>query len=217
MKWKVGGLGILCLAAFTAFYGGIFESGFMAAGNLIANAGSGMQDVGIAVAVAVGVGSFLTQWELGKLADKFGAIPMLLLSAIVLAISLVVVAFLPKLIIPMSVPIGAAGAALYTLSVVFGLQKCGKQSAAKVISLAAMTYTVGVLISPSASGFLIDNAGPVVALIVLAVLESFIIVPLVTASHPMDFIKHMLHLHGVLHIHRPPHVIAGQLSGKLGN
>lgn len=151
-------IGFAVLAA--ALCGGLFESGFMAAGPLIATAKGLSAEAGLWVAVLVGVGSVAVQMLLGWGADRLGAMRVLALCAAGLALAFGALAVVPSALAALSVVIGGLGGGLYTLAAIHGVQTNGAKSAG-AIGLAAASYTLGSLGSPALTGAALDGVGPI--------------------------------------------------------
>ena len=148
----------LAVVLAAAYFGGVFEIGFMAAAPLIAWAGGLSEREALAAAATVGLGSFATQYLLGLWADRIGGRGVLIGCALSLAAALAVLAAWPAGLLPLSLVIGGVAGGLYTVAVIYGVQATSG-SATALISAVALAYTIGTLVSPAATGIALETFG----------------------------------------------------------
>jgi predicted MFS family arabinose efflux permease len=149
-----------------ALFGGFFESGFMAAGALVADS-AGVAGAAFTVAALVSGGSFAAHYLLGVGSDRWSARAVALVSTAALTVSLVAIALAPGLAVPASLAVGAFGGGLYTLAVIIGVQG-GAADPARIVALAAIAYTGGTMLSPPTTGMALDAIGAAPTLAALA-------------------------------------------------
>jgi MFS family permease len=143
----------------SALFGGFFESGFTASISLLAlTVGMTGREALLAV-TAVGLGSFAAQYLLGLLADRHGGAAVLLGCAGLLCASLGGLTVWPGGLVLLSLMTGAFAGGLYTVAVVYGVQENPAGGSARLISLAALTYTAGSTASPTVMGVMLEAFG----------------------------------------------------------
>lgn len=170
------GAAALLLAA--ALLGGLNETGFAGIAPLLSMASGGEQP--LFAAAAVGLGSFVAQYGLGAAADRWGGCKVLMACAALLSAALTILAVVPATLPFASFLIGASGGGLYTVAIVFGLQaRRGTASSAAMIGAAALAYSTGTLVAPTAVGLGIDLAGAPATLGVIAALVAALLTAIV--------------------------------------
>lgn len=142
-----------------AFIGGFFENGTHTAITLCALAMDWKGAAAISLAGVIGVGAFVVQYPIGKLADIGGAqrivfltLGVMLLSCLPLPLSREV----PAVLWVIAFVWGAAGGCLYTLAMTGMAQRFTGASVAAATSLMVMGYTLGGITGPAAAGYAVQ-------------------------------------------------------------
>ena len=171
-------LPVVCLAVLmAAVSGGLFESGFIAAGPLIAAANGMSAETGLWISVLVGAGSIGAQLVLGWGADRLGALRLLTACAAGLAIALAALVVLPGALVVLSAVIGGLGGGLYTLATIHSVQTNGSKTAG-AIGITASAYTLGSIGSPALAGATIDSVGAIGAVTGMAAISGIVFLSL---------------------------------------
>ncbi|MEZ5658890.1 MAG: MFS transporter [Burkholderiaceae bacterium] len=147
------------LAAVAGFVGGFFELG-IAALLPVYGLAIGLGTAGAAMLLsASGLGSMLAMLPLGEAADRFSATRVMrvcALTTLLASMALPLVAFSPAVAWPLAFLWGAAGGALYTLTMIeIGHRHHGSRLISAT-SLLVVSYTLGSLCGPIASGMAIE-------------------------------------------------------------
>ena len=159
-----------------AFLGGFFENGPHSAVTLSALALSWDKSAAIALAGVIGLGAFVVQYPLGKLADSRGPGPIImatLLIFIATCLPLPLCRTLPWLLWILACVWGAAGGCLYTLAMVGMAQRFTGAKVLTATTLMVMAYTVGAMAGPAAAGYAVEWSplnGPMILFIAAAIL-----------------------------------------------
>lgn len=146
---------LLMLLTACALIGGLFENGFNGVTVLLGESIGLSERPSLAVPGVIGVGSLVAQYPAGRVADRFGALTMLVVSAwaVVVATALTpLVFFEPTLVWPLAVVWGAAGGALYTLAVVAAAKHLESRHLTHATGLLVAAYTVGCAVAPTVAG-----------------------------------------------------------------
>ena len=138
-----------------AFLAGLFEVGTTAMGSVQALGLGFSAGQAVLVASVIAIGSLVAQVPIGRIADRFGAVPMMRLSAAVLvvaALALWLAPLAPWLLWPLAVVWGAFGGGLQTL--VYLHVAISQRGSGVVLGMATMAlgFTLGTLVGPALGG-----------------------------------------------------------------
>lgn len=150
---------LLALLVICAFVGGFFENGLNGLSVLLGKA-VGFDDVRSAwVPGVIGIGSLAAQYPVGLAADRRGSKPVLFVSmaALLVATVLLPVALLDRHSLwVLGLLWGAAGGALYTVSLILIAKQVPPGHVVQCTGLMVAAYTFGCTVSPSVGGFCFD-------------------------------------------------------------
>ena len=159
-----------------AFIGGFFENGTHTVITLSALALSWTGAAAISLAGVIGVGAFVVQYPVGRLADIRGArriIVITLLAMIVSTLPLPASRAVPPLLWAIAFVWGAAGGCLYTLAMTGMAQRFTGAKVLTATTLMVMSYTVGGITGPAAGGYAVQWSallGPTALFVVASLL-----------------------------------------------
>lgn len=144
-----------------AFIGGLFEVGTISMGTIhsLQLGFSGSQ--ASYIVAAIGLGSFILQYPIGKIADKFDVTALLKIFIFILFLTSIATFYIINFngMIAIAVIWGAIGGGLYTLSIVAISKNYQDKTVDILTSLMVTIYTLGSMIAPAIAGFLIDEKG----------------------------------------------------------
>ena len=159
-----------------AFIGGFFENGPHTAITLTSLALSWPASAAIALSGVIGVGAFVAQYPIGKLADVRGPHRIIVVTLIIMiasCLALPAVPMMPVLLWVIAAVWGAAGGCLYTLAMTGMAQRFSGTKILTATTLMVMAYTVGGITGPALAGYAVEWSpltGPMVLFIVASLL-----------------------------------------------
>ena len=170
-----------------AFLAGLFESGVNAMGALHAlQLGFGPASAALVVAV-IAAGSLLTQYPIGRLADRVALKPLMLIACGALLTSsalLPLATSYPSLLWAVAAAWGAFGGGLYTLILVHIAKAFRRTGVAAAAIVTLMAYTVGGMVGPGLGG-VVTQAAPGHGLAAMLTLLSAIMVGVIALGRDL--------------------------------
>lgn len=159
-----------------AFIGGFFENGTHTAVTLSALALSWTGAGAISLAGVIGVGAFVVQYPIGRLADGRGAGRIVVITLWIMVTSCLLLPMggaAPSLLWIIAFIWGAAGGCLYTLAMTGMAQRFSGSKVLTATTLMVMSYTVGGISGPAVAGYAVQWSpllGPMALFIVASLL-----------------------------------------------
>jgi len=158
------------------FIGGFFENGTHTAVTLSALALKWNGAGAISLAGVIGVGAFVAQYPVGRLADLRGSQRVIAITLGVMIVGSLLLPLsraLPPMLWIVAFVWGAAGGCLYTLAMTGMAQKFSGMRVLKATTLMVMSYTVGGISGPAVAGYAVEWAtllGPMALFVVASLL-----------------------------------------------
>ncbi len=164
---------ILCVCAIA---GGFFNSGFAGAITLVSGAQGRSADAILFTTTMVGAGGLLLQYPLGHAADfRGGRLTRLILCMCSGGVALAALALLvwPDWINAIGFAIGGLGCGIYTVTIVYAMQRVrATRSAVRIVSTIATAYCIGTLLAPLVTGIALEHLGVTETIMIFAILAS---------------------------------------------
>lgn len=162
--------------AMLGFLGGFFENGTHTAITLTSLALAWDGSAAISLAGVVGIGAFVAQYPIGRMADRYGARRIILVTLGIMMVGclpLPLCRAVPSLLWVVALLWGAAGGCLYTLAMTGMAQQFTGGRVLVATTMMVMSYTIGGITGPAVAGWAVEWAplmGPMALFIVASVL-----------------------------------------------
>lgn len=143
----------------SALIGGFYESGSNLAGTATVLALNFADRIALLAPGVIAAGSFVAQYPIGLLADRFGAARVLRISLIALALSAALLPLTPQaphLLWPLLVIWGGVGGGLYTLAMIVIAGAFSGRATLQATGLMVALYTLGGALGPAVSGAILE-------------------------------------------------------------
>jgi MFS family permease len=142
-----------------ALIGGFYESGSNLTGTATVLALDFVNRIALLAPGVIAAGSFVAQYPIGVLADRFGAARVLRFSLIALALSAALLPLTPQaphLLWPLLVIWGGVGGGLYTLAMIVIAGAFRGRATLEATGLMVALYTLGGALGPAISGVILE-------------------------------------------------------------